>query len=144
MKATRQFRPIRRVGFLVTAAMSSLAVVACASGQPTRTPDIEATIAAALEATVAARFRITFTPEPGGFWRPILDPPPGPDGKYPAGTEVKIRAFLQLSHSRFVRWEGDASGTTVETSVIVDRDLRIHAVLLHIGTATAVPPARAE
>ena len=141
MKATEQFRPIRRLGLLVMAAMSSLAVVACASGQPTRIPDIEATIAAAVEATIAARFKITFTP---GLWRPILDPPPGPDGKYPAGTEVKIRALLQLSHSRFVRREGDASGTTVETSVIVDRDLRIDAVLLQIGTATAVPPARAE
>ncbi len=136
MKATQQFRPIRRLGFLVMAAMSSLAVVACASGQPTRTPDIEptiaadveATIAAAVEATIAARFKITFTP---GLWRPILDPPPGPDGKYAAGTEVKIRALLQLSQSRFVRWEGDASGTSVETSVIVDLDLPIQPVFSH-------------
>ena len=102
--------------------------------------DVEATIAAAVQATITARFRISFTPEPGGFWEPVVDPQPGPDGKYPAGTEVSIRAFLRLAHSRFVGWEGDASGTDPTTTVVVDRDLHIHAAFLHIGTATALPP----
>jgi hypothetical protein len=120
-------------------------VLACAAPKGTaadehQAPDIEATIAAAVGATIAARFEITFTPEAGGFWKPILDPPPGPDGKYPAGTEVKIRVFLQLSHSSFVGWEGDASGTSQEIKVTVDRDLNLHAVFLHVGTATALPP----
>ena len=105
-------------------------------------PDIEATIDALVEATISARFKITFTPETGGFWDAIVDPQPGPDGKYPAGTEVKIRAFLRLAHSSFVRWEGDASGASPETSVIVDRDLNIHAVFLHVGTPTPRPPTR--
>ncbi len=103
------------------------------------TPDIGATVAAAVEATIAARFKIAFTPAEG-IWEAILDLQPGPDGKYPAGTEVKIRAFLHLAHSRFVRWEGDASGTAPETTVVVNRDLRIHAVFLDVGTATARPP----
>ncbi len=108
--------------------------------KPTEPPvDVEATIAAAVQATITARFRISFTPEPG-FWEPVLDPPPGPDGKYPAGTEVSIRMFLYLAHSRFVGWEGDASGTNSTITVVVDRDLLIHAAFIHIGTATALPP----
>ena len=132
--------------------LSALLLTACAGAEPTRTPtttqievtqttpDTEATVAAAVEATIAARLKINFTPEPGGFWDANLDPPPGPDGKYPAGAEAKIRALLHLAHSSFVRWEGDASGTFPETSVIVDRDLQIHAVFLHVGTATPAPP----
>lgn len=122
-------------------------VVACSSAGATATaehqkPAIAATIAAAVEATIAARFEIIFTPETGGFWEPILDPPPGPDGKYPAGTEVKVRVFLHLAHSSFIGWEGDASGSSQEIVVTLDRDLNLRAVFLHVGTATALPPNR--
>ena len=106
------------------------------------TPNIDATVESAVRATIAARFRITLTPKTGGFWDALLDPEPGPDGRYPAGTEVQLRAFLNLAHSVFVRWEGDASGSSATTTVVVDHDLEVHAVFLHIGTATAQPPTR--
>lgn len=106
------------------------------------TPDIRATIETAVRATIAARFKITITPKPGGFWTALLDPEPGPDGRYPAGTRVKLTVRLHLAHSLFVAWEGDASGTSPTTTMVVDRDLNVHAAFLHIGTATARPPTR--
>ena len=88
------------------------------------------------------RFSVKTSVEPRGIGTVHLSPPPGPDGRYPEGTEVTLEARLNLAHAEFIRWEGDASGTDRTTTVTVDRDLRVHAVFLHIGTPTPRATAR--
>ncbi len=83
-----------------------------------------------------ARYSIFTGVEPEGIGTIHMTPEPGIDGRYVEGTEVRLEARLNLAHAAFVRWEGDASGTNPVTMVTVDRNLKVVAVFIHIGTAT--------
>jgi PKD repeat protein len=119
---------------------------ASATDTPTPTPPsttVVPTPAPALETTPApsaVALTISVAPEGGGAVDVL--PPPGPDGKYRAGTNLVLMARPGEGFG-FMSWAGGTGGTANPLSVTIDSDMSVVAVftLLVVVAAPTESPA---
>lgn len=100
--------------------------------------DREYTVPAAnltLTASYRERYLVTFDTEPAGAARLVLDPASA-DGYYDAGQSVLV-SLEPKTGFRFLRWDGDLSGTSRAVTVVITAPQRISAVF---EAVPEVPP----
>lgn len=87
----------------------------------------------AVQANFALRYAVFGEAVPASGGSVTVDPPPGPDGMYAAGTVVTVQAIPSPGYS-FLRWSGSLSGSDTSVSLTVNRDWTARA---HFGPTDA-------
>ncbi|MFQ6028026.1 MAG: hypothetical protein ACE5Q6_11080 [Dehalococcoidia bacterium] len=84
-------------------------------------------------AKVARTYSLDFIPVPENGGKIGVDPKPNADnGKYLAGTEVKLLAVANRGH-RFQGWQGDCTGSKNVCSVTMSEDKQVAGIFQAIG-----------
>ncbi|MBN1507421.1 MAG: FG-GAP repeat protein [Sedimentisphaerales bacterium] len=82
-------------------------------------------------------YALTMLVHPLGAGSVSANPLPGPDGEYPADTEVTLTAAPHACH-KFTGWSGDLSGLDDTTTIILDGDKMVTANFARITYTLAL------